>query len=88
MGGHLLSPNYKPEVATLDDIKIASVVWGATLTMFILTAWKAAEQTRSILHRGKAVRSLYIWMVWVHLIDNVAMSIICWMFMGGYISPG
>jgi len=81
----LLSPNYKADVATLDDVKIGSVVFGATLSMCLITTWKATEQTRTMLRRGKALRSLYIWMVWVHLIVNLIMAVVCWLFMDGTI---
>jgi hypothetical protein len=82
-----LSPNYKTELATLEDVKIASIVWGATLIMCLMTVWKAVEQTQSILYRGKVARSFYVWIVWVYLINNFALSIVCWMFMAASIAP-
>ncbi|KAF2430041.1 hypothetical protein EJ08DRAFT_258989 [Tothia fuscella] len=82
----LLGPNYYLEPPTLDDIKIASIVWGATLGVALLTGWKAAEQSLFVFRRKKW--SWYILMVWSLWIACVVQGTVCWVLMMGEIAIG
>lgn len=88
MVSSLLGPKFHAEPPTLSDIKMSSIVWGTTLGIGLLTAWKAIEQTIGIWRRNKALHSSYLWMVWLLWMDNMAQGAVCWCFMSGLIPPG
>jgi hypothetical protein len=88
MPDSLLPAHFKELPPTLGDVKFASVVWGVTLGFGLLTAWKAVEQMIPIWKRNRCTKSLYIWMVWGLWLDNMALSVICYLFMDGVFKPG
>jgi hypothetical protein len=83
----LLSPHFKGEPPSLEDIKIASIIWGVTLGIGLLTAWKAIEQTIMVWRHKRVTRSWYIWMVWLLWIDNMVQGGVSWFFMNGELKP-
>lgn len=88
MVASLLSPNFKAQPPTLQDVKFASIIWGITLGLGVLTAWKAVEQMIPIWRRNRCTTSFYIWMVWILWLDNMIQGVVCWTFMDGLLKPG
>ncbi|KAF4312615.1 hypothetical protein GTA08_BOTSDO11893 [Botryosphaeria dothidea] len=68
--------------ASQTDIKISCIAAGFTLGFGYLTTWDAYKVTSSM---RNPVRSLFVWMVWSELAVNLAMAIIAWLFLLGYI---
>jgi hypothetical protein len=79
--GHFLGPDYHLEPPTLYDIRVASVTFGATLGVGLLTGWKATEQSLNVWRRGKW--SWYILMVWVLWTVCIVQGVLCWCLMDG-----
>ncbi|GKT41613.1 uncharacterized protein ColSpa_01794 [Colletotrichum spaethianum] len=75
---NLLSPHYKLEEVTEDDMIIASLAWGFTLGFSWLTVWTAIKQTTSMYRRqgGRIYRNAYIWMIWLEIIVQFLLQII------------
>jgi hypothetical protein len=84
----LLPPNFKGVPPTSGDEKLDSIIFGITIGVVIFTAWKAIDQTIPMWRRGTALRSPYLWMVWIHLILNSTVSTLAWLFMDGVIPMG
>jgi hypothetical protein len=84
----LLPANFKGLPPTIQDVKLDSIIYGITIGVIIFTAWKAIDQTIPMWRRGTARRSPYLWMVWIHLILNSAVSTCAWLFMDGVIPMG
>ncbi|EKG12910.1 hypothetical protein MPH_09957 [Macrophomina phaseolina MS6] len=68
--------------ASPTDIKISCIAAGFTLGFGYLTTWDAWKVTSSM---RSPTRSLFVWMVWSELVVNLAMAIIAWLFLLGYI---
>ncbi|KAL1637562.1 hypothetical protein SLS56_000700 [Neofusicoccum ribis] len=85
----LLSPNFKNQEVTQDDMNIASLTWGFTLGFGFLTVWTAIKQTRHVTKKHGATRlnSPYIWMIWLEISVCLSFSIICWLHLRGFIAP-
>lgn len=85
----LLGPHFVLQEVTENDVAIASICWGFTLGFGFITTWTAFKQTRHVYKRhGVAIfRNPYIWMIWLEIIVCLIFSIICWMYLRGYIAP-
>lgn len=86
----LLSPHYKLEPVTEDDIITASLVWGITLGFGALTTWTAIKQTAAFYQRrDRNSRHVtpYIIMIWLEILVCLIFSIICWLYLRGIIPP-
>ncbi|GAB7355185.1 hypothetical protein MBLNU459_g5743t2 [Dothideomycetes sp. NU459] len=85
----LLSPHFVQEPVTENDLVVASLCWGFTLGFGFLTVWTAIKQTRSVSRRHGASRlnTPYVWMIWLEILVCLSFSIICWMYIRGYIAP-
>lgn len=66
----LLSPNFKLEEVSQDDMIIASIAWGFTLGFGWLTTWTAMRQTGNIWKRygTVSIHNTYIWLIWLEII--------------------
>ncbi|KAJ0159940.1 hypothetical protein CTA2_8856 [Colletotrichum tanaceti] len=86
---NLLSPNFKLEEVTPDDIVIASLAWGFTLGFSWLTVWTAVKQTTAMYRRqgDRIYRNAYIWMIWLEILVCAIFSVICWLHLKGIIPP-
>ncbi|KAI1001464.1 hypothetical protein K3495_g6734 [Podosphaera aphanis] len=70
------------------DTVIASIAWGFTLGFGFLTTWTAMKQT-ALVHRrygSSRLNSPYIWMIWLEILVCLALGVICWLHLQGYIS--
>ncbi|KAI1752482.1 hypothetical protein F4782DRAFT_530348 [Xylaria castorea] len=85
----LVSPHFEHQVATVDDIIIASIALGFTLGFGQLTTWTAMRQTWvAYKNTGRKVfRNVYIRMIWGGIIVCLAFSIICFLHLKGIIPP-
>lgn len=74
----LLSPNFKLEDVSQDDLIVASLAWGFTLGFGWLTTWTAMRQTRNIWKRyGTAsIHNTYIWLLWLEIIVCLVITIL------------
>ena len=65
----LMSPNFKLESVSEDDLILASLTWGFTIGVGALTAWTAIKQTVRLYQRrkggGSKLATPYIIMIWV-----------------------
>lgn len=84
MAGFLLSPNYQDAVPTIDDLTIASLIWGFTLSTGMFAANKAYTQTRTMWKRSRRVQAYGV-MVWAEWIVSTAIGIISWLFIRGFV---
>ncbi|KAK2023760.1 hypothetical protein LX32DRAFT_697656 [Colletotrichum zoysiae] len=89
MGNYLLSPHFKLEAVSEDDMVIASLAWGFTLGFGWLTVWTAIKQTTAMYKRqgSRIYRNAYIWMIWLEIIVCAIFGIICWLYLRGIIPP-
>ncbi|WYZ44022.1 hypothetical protein EsH8_VII_000458 [Colletotrichum jinshuiense] len=85
----LLSPHFKYQEVSQDDMAIASLAWGFTLGFGWLTVWTAIKQTTGMYRRqgNRIFRNSYIWMIWLEIIVCTIFSIICWLHLKGIIPP-
>ncbi|OHE94356.1 hypothetical protein CORC01_10284 [Colletotrichum orchidophilum] len=85
----LLSPHFKLEEVSEDDMVIASLAWGFTLGFGWLTIWTAVKQTTAMYRRqgDRIYRNSYIWMIWLEILVCSIFSIICWLHLKGIIPP-
>ncbi|KAI1428175.1 hypothetical protein F5Y12DRAFT_733977 [Xylaria sp. FL1777] len=85
----LVSPHFKLQEVTVNDIIIASLAFGFTLGFGQLTTWTAARQTwLAYKNTGRRVfRNVYIWMIWGEIIVCLAFGIICFLHLKGIIHP-
>ncbi|OLN89933.1 hypothetical protein CCHL11_10391 [Colletotrichum chlorophyti] len=85
----LLSPHFKLEEVTEDDMVIASLAWGFTLGFGWLTTWTAVKQTTAMYRRqgSRIYRNSYIWMIWLEILVCAIFSIICWLHLKAIIPP-
>lgn len=85
----LLSPHFKLEPVTQEDMNLASLTWGFTLGFGLLTTWTAIKQTYQAYskHGWRKLNNPYIWMIWLEIAVCLAFSIICWMYLRGVIPP-
>ncbi|KAI8281153.1 hypothetical protein K4K59_008343 [Colletotrichum sp. SAR11_240] len=86
---NLLSPQFKLEEVTEDDMVIASLAWGFTLGFGWLTTWTAVRQTTAMYRRqgDRILRNPYIWMIWLEILVCSIFSVICWLHLKGIIPP-
>ncbi|KAK8044259.1 hypothetical protein PG993_004283 [Apiospora rasikravindrae] len=84
--GFLVPPWYRSGRPQADDMELCSIIWGASLCSAVFTAAKASHQTWTVCRRKKRVNA-YIVMVWAEWISSVTISIVCWLFLKGNISP-
>lgn len=85
----LLSPNFKLEEVTRDDMIIASLAWGFSLGFGWLTTWTAIKQTISIWKRygTRSIHNVYVWLIWLEILVCLIFSVICWLYLRGVILP-
>ncbi|KAK1598417.1 uncharacterized protein LY79DRAFT_288068 [Colletotrichum navitas] len=86
---NLLSPHFKLEEVSENDMVIASLAWGFTLGFGWLTVWTAIKQTTAMYKRqgSRIYRNAYIWMIWLEIIVCTIFSVICWLYLRGVIPP-
>lgn len=79
----LLSPNFKLEEVSQDDMIITSIAWGFTLGFGWLTTWTAMRQTGNIWKRygTVSIHNTYIWLIWLEII-------VCYVGTALFLPPG
>ncbi|KAI1346268.1 hypothetical protein F5Y01DRAFT_28614 [Xylaria sp. FL0043] len=85
----LLSPNYKPQEVTIDELVIASLAFGFTIGFGQLTTWTAAKQTWTAYKKqgSRVLKNIYIWMIWGEIAVCLGFAIICFLRIKGIIPP-
>ncbi|KAF2728660.1 hypothetical protein EJ04DRAFT_388979, partial [Polyplosphaeria fusca] len=66
---------------------IPTICFGFTLGFMVLTGSKIGKQTIAIYKRTHSIFSLYLWMIWIELIVNLAWSITAWLLLRGDVKP-
>lgn len=80
-----LTPQWYQEVApTLDDLPIASIIWGFTLASGLFAAAKAVQQTRATWKRSRRIHA-YATMVWAEWTVSTVIGVLSWLFIRGII---
>ncbi|KAL1305481.1 hypothetical protein AAFC00_002357 [Neodothiora populina] len=86
----LLSPSFKLEPVSVNDLVAATLVWGITLGFGTLTVWTAVKQTVGFYQRRNRESQLitpYLIMIWFEILVCLIFSIICWLYLKGLIAP-
>lgn len=85
----LIPSTFVLETVTENDVVLASLVWGFTLGFGFLTTWTAIKQTMIMYKRRGAAKLVnpYLIMLWCEIFTCLSFSIICWMYLRGFIAP-
>lgn len=85
----LLSPHFKLEEVTQEDLIVASLACGFTLGFGWLTTCTALRQTAHAyrLRGGRSWCSVYIVMIWSEISVCLGFGIICFLYLLGRIQP-
>jgi len=85
----LLSDTFVLQPVTTADLQIASITWGLTFGIGILTTWTAIQQTMAMQKRYGywKLNSPYIWMIWLEILVCLVFSITCWLHLNEVIPP-
>ncbi|KAM5356962.1 hypothetical protein ACJ41O_003608 [Fusarium nematophilum] len=84
--GILVPPWFVPETPSINDQNLASLLWGCSLG---IGAWAASE---AIIQSSKSWRrtgriNAYVAFIWAEWWSCLLISLICWLYMRGYIAP-
>lgn len=86
MPGLWVSPNYKHQETSLDELLIATVIWGFTLGCALFTAAKAFDQSRSMWKRSGKITG-YPMLIWAEWFVSLVISILAWLHIKEIIEP-
>ncbi|KAF4991463.1 hypothetical protein FDECE_14033 [Fusarium decemcellulare] len=86
MPGFLVPDHYKVVAPTLNDLLIASIIWGFTLATAMFSGHKAVKQTWAQWKRSGRAKP-YVMMVWAEWLVSVVISVLSWCFLRGFIEP-
>ncbi|KAH8656381.1 hypothetical protein BGZ61DRAFT_540955 [Ilyonectria robusta] len=84
MAGFLIPPWYQEVVPTLDDLLVASIIWGFTLASGLFAAARAVQQTRATWKRSRRIHA-YATMVWAEWTVSTVIGVLSWLFIRGII---
>ena len=83
-----LPPNFRADPPTLTDYKLVSITLGWSMAFALLTGAKAARQTYRMWKRTHNWKNLYVWMIWVELLDNIVFAIYDYLMIVGSVPFG
>ncbi|KAI5457654.1 hypothetical protein BGZ63DRAFT_393424 [Mariannaea sp. PMI_226] len=86
MAGFLIPDNYVVVQPSLDDLLIASIIWGFTLATGVFSATKAFKQTWGAWRRSHRIHA-YACLIWAEWIVSMVIGVISWVFLRGFIEP-
>ncbi|KAK0387706.1 hypothetical protein NLU13_3951 [Sarocladium strictum] len=84
--GTLISPSYVPYRPTLNDIILASIIWGISLGVALFTFASATVQTMRAWRETRRV-TLYMILMWLEWSSCTAMGVLSWLFLTKVIRP-
>lgn len=84
MAGFLIPDTYVLVEPTLDELAVASIVWGFSLAAGMFGAVKCFRQTRRSWRRSRRV-NLYVIMIWAEWTASMAIGVVSWVFIKGII---
>jgi len=82
MAGFLIPEWYKVSAPSVDDLLIASIIWGFSLAAGMFSCVKCVRQTRKSWKRSGRVNP-YIVMIWAEWTVCTAIGVISWLFLKG-----
>lgn len=82
MAGFLIPDWYTVVAPSVDDLLIASIIWGFSLAAGLFTCVKCVRQTSNSWKRSGRV-SPYIVMIWAEWTVSMAIGVISWFFLRG-----
>ncbi|RSL45513.1 hypothetical protein CEP54_014234 [Fusarium duplospermum] len=86
MPGFLVPDHYQVVAPTLNDLLIASIIWGFTLATGMFSGHKAVKQTYAQWKRSGRAKP-YVIMVWAEWLVSIIISVLSWCFLRGFIEP-
>ncbi|CAM1501412.1 Fc.00g105740.m01.CDS01 [Cosmosporella sp. VM-42] len=86
MFGFLIPDTYVLVKPGIDDLLVASIIWGFTLATGMFAASKAFKQTRSQWRRSRRVMP-YVVMIWAEWFSSQTIGVVSWIFLRGLIEP-
>ncbi|OAQ59445.2 hypothetical protein VFPPC_10502 [Pochonia chlamydosporia 170] len=82
MAGFLIPDTYQVSAPSVDDLLIASIIWGFSLAAGLFSCVKCIRQTSHSWKRSSKV-SPYIVMIWAEWTVSMVIGIISWFFLRG-----
>ncbi|KAH6974813.1 hypothetical protein EDB80DRAFT_657459 [Ilyonectria destructans] len=86
MPGFLVPDTYVVVAPTLDDLLVASIIWGFTLATGVFACNKALKQTWAQWKRSRRIKP-YVIMIWAEWIVSMVIGVLAWAFLRGFIEP-
>ncbi|KAH6981398.1 hypothetical protein EDB80DRAFT_783488 [Ilyonectria destructans] len=85
MPGFLVPDTYVVVAPTLDDLLVASIIWGFTLATGVFAGNKALKQTWAQWKRSRRIKP-YVIIIWAEWIVSMVIGVLAWAFFGGSLS--
>ncbi|KAF7561103.1 hypothetical protein G7046_g3026 [Stylonectria norvegica] len=86
MPGFLIPDTYKLVKPGLNDLLVASIIWGFTLATGMFAASKAFKQSRAQWRRSQRIMP-YVVMIWAEWLASQAIGVVSWIFLRGLVEP-
>ncbi|KAF4978464.1 hypothetical protein FZEAL_5150 [Fusarium zealandicum] len=86
MAGFLVPEHYVVVEPSLNDLLIASIIWGFTLATGIFSGTKAFKQTLSAARRSSRVHAYHV-MIWAEWTVSMVIGALSWVFLRGFVKP-
>jgi hypothetical protein len=86
MPGFLVPDHYQVVSPGLNDLLVASIIWGFTLATGMFSGHKAVKQTYAQWKRSGRAKP-YVIMVWAEWLVSIIISVLSWCFLRGFIEP-
>ncbi|KAL6405689.1 hypothetical protein AUP68_10824 [Ilyonectria robusta] len=86
MVGFLVPDTYVVVAPSLNDLLIASIIWGFTLATGVFSGTKAFKQTWATWRRSRRLHA-YAYMIWAEWIVSMVIGVLSWVFIRGLIEP-
>ncbi|KAI0471036.1 hypothetical protein GGR56DRAFT_683191 [Xylariaceae sp. FL0804] len=80
MPGFLVPEHFEKTAMTTSSLMIASIIFGITITFAVFSAATAARQTEPALRRSLRP-TLYIYMIWGHLLANNLFGVVSFLYL-------
>ncbi|KAH8755423.1 hypothetical protein F5883DRAFT_504700 [Diaporthe sp. PMI_573] len=86
MSGFLIPPWYQAVAPDLNDLLIATIIWGFSIGCGLFSAFKAIRQSKSSWERSHRIRP-YVVMIWAEWLSSMTMGVLAWVFLRGFLKP-
>ncbi|KAH7112756.1 hypothetical protein B0J13DRAFT_652521 [Dactylonectria estremocensis] len=86
MAGFLVPDTYVVVAPSLNDLLIASIIWGFTLATGVFSGTKAFKQTWATWRRSRRLHA-YAYMIWAEWVVSMVIGVLSWVFIRGLIEP-